>query len=189
MLTASAISSIEWLFEKSIHDNSVFSPADRCVVTFLSDKAPAVNDDNHLVLINISSYAFRIVALFSFNKDGAMAAHFSRKSHNPEKTLCDQLLLDTYSELVNMICGAVNQGLRNEFRHVALSTPFVLASSCVQYISMLNFAMTKSINVVINESVNFDVIVGVCVDNNNILDFHIDRSEQQNISSGEIELF
>jgi len=189
MLTASAISSIEWLFEKSIHDNSVFSPADHCVVTFLSDKAPAVNDDNHLVLINISSYAFRIVALFSFNKDAATAAHFSRKSHDSEKTLCDQLLLDSYSELVNLICGAVNQGLRNEFRHVALSTPFVLASSCVQYVSMLNFSMTKSINVVINESVDFSVIVGVCVDNNNILDFHIDRSEQQNISSGEIELF
>ena len=189
MLTARAISSIEWLFEKSIHDNSVFSPTDRCVVTSLSEKAPAIDDDKHLVLINISSYAFRIVALFSFNNNAATAAHFSKISHNTDKTLCDQLLLDTYSELVNLICGAVNQRLRNEFRHVALSTPFVLAISCVQYISMLNFSMTRSINVVINESVDFNVIVGVCVDNNTVLDFDIDRAEQQDISCGEIELF
>lgn len=189
MLTARAISSIEWLFEKSIHDNSVFSPTDRCVITSLPDKAPTVDDDRHLVLINISSYAFRIVALFSFSKNAATAAHFSKISHNADKTLCDQLLLDTYSELVNLICGAVNQRLRYEFRHVALSTPFALASSCAQYVSMLNFSMTKSITVAINESASFNVIVGVCVDNNTVLDFDIDRAEPQDTSSGEIELF
>ena len=189
-ITQNAISSIEWLFQKSICDNSLAGQADRCVVTILADSAPIVgNTKRHLVLLNIASHEFRIVTMFHFGTDDATAAYFSAASRGSNKKLGEQILLDAYSELVNMICGGVNRGLRGEFRHIALSTPFVLEASCSKHVSALNCSMTRSIKVVINDSVSFDVIVGVSVAKGTTLDFKIDRMEQERTACGEMELF
>lgn len=191
MITANASASIDWLFEKAVRDNSVPDAGDRCVVTAKPETAaPVDGTDRQLVVLNISSYVFRIVALFDFDTGAATAAHLARLLRRHDKELEGQALLDAYAELVNMICGAVNRGLCAEFQHPGMSTPFLLETSCARYLSALAPTRVKSYEVVINDAVRFDFTVCICVANASTLDFTIDRTEKQELaSSGELELF
>lgn len=191
MITANASTSIDWLFEKSVRDNSVLDAGDRCIVTAKAEMAAPIDGANRqLVVLNISSYVFRLVALFDFATDAATVSHLARLSRSPDKALEGQALADAYAELVNMICGAVNRGLCAEFQHAGMSTPFLLETSCAHYLPALAPTRVKSYEVVINDAVRFDFTVCICVANASTLDFTIDRTEKQEVaSSGELELF
>lgn len=191
MISAKAITSIGWLFEQAIRENSVAGGQDRCVVTSrpLAAMPQADAAKRQLVVLNISSYVFRIVALFVFESDAATATHFARVLRSNQPQLQGQALLDAYAELTNMICGAVNRGLRADFRHSGMSTPFLLESSCADYVSILNPSHTHAYDVEINESVRFQLVVCSCVAASANLDFDIDRSTREEEVSGELELF
>ena len=188
MMTASATASMEWLFEKALRDNSVLGPEDNCAVRIMADMPPPVESaTRQLVVLNISSYVFRIVALFDFDTAAPTAAHFAKLVHRSE-TLEKQALLDAFGEFANRVCGEVNRGLSANFRHVGMSTPFALESTCLGYLSVLNPSQMSSFEVDINDALRFDVIICICVDSETSLDFHVDRSAQEEIS-GELELF
>ena len=191
MITAKASASIDWLFEKSVRDNSVLDAGDRCVITAKAEMAAPVDGaKRQLVVLNISSYLFRLVALFDFATDAATMAHLARLSRTPDKALEGQALSDAYAELVNMICGAANRGLCAELQHAGMSTPFLLESSCARYLAALAPTRVKTYEVVINDAVRFDFTVCICVAQASTLDFDIDRTEkQETASSGELELF
>jgi len=112
MINANTSTAIDWLFEKSVRDNSVPGPEDHCVVTRTTE-IPSTDEGakRKLVVLNISSYVFRIVALFDFDSDAATTAHLAKIARRTDQTLEGQALLDAYTEFVNMICGAVNRGL------------------------------------------------------------------------------
>lgn len=188
MISAGAIASIEWLFEKALQDNSILGPEDRCLVKLQAKGGATVGSAaHHLVVLNISSYVFRIVALFDFDTAAPTAAHFAKLVHRSE-TLEKQALLDAFGEFANRVCGEVNRGLSANFRHVGMSTPFALESTCLGYLSVLNPSQMSSFEVDINDALRFDVIICICVDSETSLDFHVDRSAQEEIS-GELELF
>ena len=187
MISAGAIASITWLFEKALLNNSVRSAADRCAVSFHADIVPD-NAPQRLITLNISSYLFRVVALFGFNRDAATVAYFARLMQRGDVMLEEKALLDALEEFANMVCGEVNRGLSASFRHVGMSTPFVLENGCLGHLAILKPAQTQTIKVVINDSVIFEVIVCTCVDAATTLDFRVDRAEQET-SSGELEMF
>ncbi len=191
MITASALSSIEWLFEKSVRENSCVDPEDSCVVISLPEVASISKLVNRkLVVLNLSSYIFRIVALIEFNSDVSTLEYMAKISRSPDKKLDDHALLDAYAEFVNMICGAVNRRLNAEFGHVGLSTPFFLDSACVSYLSLLNPTAIKSFEFVINGLAHFRLTACICVARDETLDFEIDQSDdQEDASSGELEFF
>jgi hypothetical protein len=188
MISASAIASIEWLFEKSLGSNSVLGPEDRCAVAF-QQALPDHGEEHCLIALNISSYAFRIVALFDFSMDAATKAHFARIMKRGDETLEGQALLDAFGEFTNMICGEVNRGLSTRFRHVGLSTPFVLENTCLSHASMLNPTHLRAIEVAVNDAVHFKIVLCVCVGSESPLDFDIERTEHQEIETGELEFF
>lgn len=190
MISANAVNSIEWLFDKAIRDNSTPEPDDRCTVEVKSGMSPLVESAAHrLVVLNISSYAFRIVALFDFGTDAATLAHLAKIMHRGDETFERQALLDAFGEFTNRVCGEVNRGLTANFRHSGMSTPFILANSCLSYLSVLEPSQVRSFEVAINDTVRFEAIVCICVDSETSLDFQIDRSAQEETSSGELELF
>ncbi len=190
MISSNASASLEWLFEKSLRDNVVHDPADSCVVTFFSGVAPQdAKKQRRLVALNISSYLFRIVTLFGFDADAATAAQFARIMRRSDELLEGQALLDAFEEFANMVCGEVNRGLAATFRHVGMSTPFVLENSCLNYLTILQPSQVQTLRVAINDAVNLDVVVCICLDSETDLDFRIDRSEQVEASSGELEMF
>lgn len=190
MISPKAAASIAWLFERALRENSVAGPQDQCLVTRRPPAAlPGDDAKKQLVVLSISSYVFRIVALFVFDTNPQTAAHFAKLARSTNPHLQGQALSDAYAELVNMICGAVNRGLRADFRHSGMSTPFVLESSCAQYVSILNPSQTHAFEVVVNDGVRFQLIVCTCVAGGANLDFDVDRSAQEEEVSGELELF
>jgi hypothetical protein len=189
MITPDAIAAIHWLFEKSIRDHSLSGPDDLCEVAVLPDVTYSAGVNRHLVALTISSYLFRIVALFDFGQDSATLAHLAKLTHSSESALEGQALDDAYAELVNMICGGVNRGLSAVFRHSGMSTPFVLESTCAGYLKILEPTRCSTFRVTINGSVRFDLLLSICLASDTTLDFSIDRDEAEGSAAGELELF
>jgi hypothetical protein len=190
MISASATASIEWLFEKALRDNSILGPEDACVVRIKADMPPPVESaTRRLVVLNIASYVFRIVALFDFDTNAATLAHLARIMRRGDEILDGRALLDAFGEFVNRVCGEVNRGLSANFRHAGMSTPFILEHTCLGYLSILKPSHVSSFEVTVNDAARFDVIVCICVDSETSLDFHVDRSAQEDAASGELELF
>ena len=189
MVSQGSITGIEWLFEKAVRDNSVSSSEDACVVSKLAAGKPVqVTTNQHLVVLTISTYLFRIVALFQFTNDAATRAHMAQLAKSQTGEIDEQTLKDTYSELVNMVCGAVNRGLGVPFPHIGLSTPFTLESSCSNYVSALEPEYSQRFEVLLNDSVRFNLTLCLCVGSGVSLDFMVDTYEQEE-ESGELELF
>ncbi|CAK0753739.1 conserved hypothetical protein [Gammaproteobacteria bacterium] len=190
MISANVLSSLEWLFEKSIRGNSIQGPEDTCVVTFQSGASSPTETARHrLVVLNISSYIFRIVTLFDLDTDAATVSHLAKIMRRGNEILVDKSLLDAFGEFANIICGEVNRELSMKFRHIGMSTPFFLEYSCLPYVSILKPLHVCSAEVNINDSVHFRVVICICVDNEANLDFDIDRTEQPTVSTGSLELF
>jgi len=190
MISANAVASIEWLFEKALRDNNIPGPEDNCVVRVKAHMPPTDTSTTHrLVVLNISSYVFRIVALFDFDTDAATVAHLSKIMSRGDEIHEERVLLDTVGEFANRICGEVNRGLSASFRHVGMSTPFILEETCLSYLSILKPSQVRMFEVAINDAVRFEVIVCICVDSETSLDFQTDRSVHEETSSGELELF
>lgn len=190
MITQSAIAGIEWLFEKAVRENSVSGPEDSCSLSKLAvAKEVKDNEKQHLVVLTISSYLFRIVALFQFNKDQATIEHMARLSRSQTPELDEQALVDAYAELVNMVCGAVNRGLGTPFPHIGMSTPYALESSCANYMAALQPQYTQHYEVSVGDSVRFNLSLCLCAGADTSLDFRIDTYEAEEEASGELELF
>jgi len=200
MISANAEASIERLFENAIRGNAAL-PDDRCRIDWRDGRAAAAsagngagnetNDANNrrrLVALTVSTYLFRIVALFDFGGDPATAAHLARLSRSGKAVLAGQELHDACNELGNVICGEVNRGLSSRFRHAGMSTPFVLEGSCIEHLESLAPSAVWRAEVTVNDEVRFVADVCLCAGRDADLDFHIEP-EQQLETAGELELF
>ncbi len=184
MISVNASTAIEKLFENAVHENAFCTPEEHCVVARHGGVIQLGADPkNPLVVLNISSYIFRIVALFEFDTDSAMVERLARITRSRDKQLVGQALLDAYAELANMICGTVNRSLCQQFRHAGMSTPYVLENSCSQYLAMLKPAQTQQFEVAINASRWFKLAVCTCVANDTTLDFSLNTAVQLGVVS------
>lgn len=189
MISRDARESIEWLFDKAIREHSVKTSSDSCEIHPHAGRDTAGSGSSaHLVVLNISSYLFRIVALFEFERDGGMRAHLAGLLGLDEQKLDEHALFDAYAEFVNMVCGAVNRGLSARF-HAGMSTPFFLESACVDHLAILHPTAIMALGVNLNGAARFRLTLCVQVAGNETLDFRLDRQEQQLESSGELEFF
>lgn len=190
MITEQALSSIEWLFERSVHENSLVDAEDTCTVNSLADASSAIAPENAiLVALNIASYAFRIVILTEFKHDHSTIALLAKILKRPENELEGQVLHDACAEFVNILCGTVNRKLCTEFKHIGMSTPFFIDAACASYLSVLNPAAIRSLAFRINESAQFKLLLCVCVDKASSIDFSIDRTVDEDVATGALELF
>jgi hypothetical protein len=190
MISANAVAAIRHLFEQSLREHCTGGAEDKCLITNSIETGPAEAGDRHqVVVLNISSYAFRIVILFQFNEDVATAAHLAKISHRVGKSLEGQALLDAYSEFVNLICGKVNRDLGKAIFHSGLSTPFFLESTCARYLSILKPTQTHIIDAVVNNDVHFSLTICICTAPDVSIDFQVDQSTQVETTTGEMEMF
>ncbi len=190
MMSSNAVAAIRRLFEQSLRENCISGPNDECLISDSSGMAPFAERDQHqVVVLNISSYAFRIVALFEFNEDAETSAHLARISHREVRSLQRQDLLDAYSEFVNLICGKVNRDLGKVIFHSGLSTPFFLESTCAQYLSVLKPSNTHILDAVVNHKVHFRLTVCICAADDISIDFQVDQTAHEETTTGEMEMF
>ncbi|SFN05171.1 hypothetical protein SAMN05660284_00403 [Formivibrio citricus] len=189
MIGANAGVALEKLFERAILDNAATGAEQRCAVA--RNHGVAVQDkaaNRPLVVLNISSYLFRIVALFEFGTDARAIEQLARATRSPAK-LEGQALRDACAEFANMLCGAVNRSLCKQFRHVGMSTPFVLENTCAQYLAMLEPSLTQSFTVSVDGAEWFGLTVCTCTADGIALDFSADEVVQEEAMSGELEFF
>lgn len=189
MISQSAKAGIEWLFEKAVRANSVCEGDSCTVVKIATEAALSTKINQQLVVLTISSYVFRIVALFQFNDDAVTNEHMVRMTRSQIPDLDAQALTDAYSELVNMVCGAVNRGLGAPFPHIGMSTPYMLESSCANYAAALEPQYLQRYEVAINDAMRFNLTICLCAGADTSLDFRIDTYEAEDESAGELEMF
>ena len=189
MMSANAGAALDWIFERAVYETISLGPEDRCAVKKITGKRERGADSSRqLIVLNISSYVFRIVALFEFELNAQTRAHLARIARSNAGQLSEQALLDACAELVNMICGSANRKL-GESCLAGMSTPFFLESSCAHHLSMLNPVHEQSFGVEINESVLFYFTLCVCAAGDVEVDFNVDRTIQEVASQGALELF
>ncbi|GGP23101.1 hypothetical protein [Silvimonas iriomotensis] len=186
MFTPGAVTAISQLFENALIEHGRSNPQEEVEV-----ERVAMMDEGtgHLVVLNISSYLFRIVAVFEFGTDEASCAHMARLTRSAAPRLEGQALHDACSELVNMICGAVNRNLCTGFRHVGMSTPFVLERNCRDYLSGINPDGIVSFTATVNRDMQFGLTLCFCADRTAQVDFVLPRVMEVVADAGELELF
>ncbi|GAB7128188.1 hypothetical protein JCM19000A_26950 [Silvimonas sp. JCM 19000] len=187
MFSQSALENIYTLFEQSIHDNAIASADDVCVVerTAWPDTS---GRPGHAVVLNISSYLFRIIALFDFEADRATGTHLALRGRSAN-ALEGQALVDVLGELVNMICGSVNRSLCVAFRHAAMSTPFVLERHCARYINEIAPTAQQTFAITLNDAVRFGLTLSLCAAPDSDIDFRLAPAPVEEAVAGELEFF
>jgi hypothetical protein len=186
MLSARAVAAIERLFERSIVENVDPQRLGGCrVLRDESIESGGPDEARRLVAVGISSYLFRIVALFDFGTDPATLDHLL----DPSKAQAPggQMLDDACAELANMICGSVNRTLAQSFRHSGMSTPAFLESGCSQFVGMLRPELRRSFAVSTAGGMRFQLTVASSAYGS--VDFDLDDEAPEDHCAGELELF
>lgn len=130
------------------------------------------------VVLTISSMQFRLLLLLHFDDDAGMRDYYARDASRP--------VADTFMEVANLCCGAMNQQLTEHFPDLGMSTPYTLNSQCVPYLAELKPDHVASYDVSINGSVQIGATLCVCT--GAPLDFVADETVSAD-SGGELELF
>ncbi len=195
MISVQSIQSFNRLYQSALHNNCRRTPDDSFSVNagtnnpLLKDNNPAVS--NHLLVLSVSSYLFRIITFFDFKKDVA-TEHYFKSNYIPgteAALVSEHALLDAFSEFSNMVCGEVNRGLAPHFKHVGMSTPFSIAPGCLPFIATLKQARILSFQVTINSDIEFTVTSCICADPSATIDFLIHENHLASVSTGDLELF
>ena len=192
MITPRASSTLSCMFETAIRDNCLTGPQDNCRILPLPNLMQddeALDPSHRLIVLNIASYTFRMVAVFDFATDAATLTHLAQIVRSDISNLHGQVLNDALAEFVNMICGSVNRGLCAQQQHVGMSTPFVLESSCARYLSILAPDQIQRHTASINEAMNFQFWLCISTARETTLDFEVIRHQPEAVTGGELELF
>lgn len=166
-------------FRRAACDALVRDPSDTCTVEPLkAGPAETPQEGVTLFVITISSFAFRLLALFQIDADGAARQYFQRNRSEP--------LDEAFAEVTNMCCGALNRELSSHFEHLAMSTPFRLSSQCLAYLDDLRPHYLARYVVTINAAVRVQCALCICC--SGPVDFAI-TDQSAGVQGGELEMF
>jgi hypothetical protein len=135
--------------------------------------------DNKVVVLTISSIAFRLLLILQVNEDRATVDYYT-------KDAAERPFHEVFQEVCNLCCGAINQELLRYFPDLGMSTPYMLSARCLPYLEGLKPELLETWSVTINDSVQLAATVCVCA--HAPLDFMADVSVAED-TSGELELF
>lgn len=138
-----------------------------------------VKRHQHVAVLTISAMSFRLLLLLHFDEDEATAAYFDAGAD-------DKPFRETFLELSNLCCGAMNQELLRYFPDLGMSTPYVLSARCVPHLVQLNPNHLASWQITLDDAASVDATLCICA--HAPLDFVADVSEAED-ASGELELF
>ena len=143
--------------------------------------------ENKIVILTVSSYLFRAMAILYFKPDAATRAWFDRNAEEGAPALADAEFYDRVAECGNVCCGALNRELGAFFPHVGMSTPNIIDKDCMQYAGLLACSLTKHYEVVLEGGPT--LFASLCVADYGLVDFHVDPSAEAAVDTGELELF
>ena len=143
--------------------------------------------ENKIVILTVSSYLFRLMAILHFKPDAATRAWFARDVEEGAPALPDDEFYDRVAECGNVCCGALNRELGAFFPHVGMSTPNIIDKDCMRYADLLACSLTKHYEIVLEGGPT--LFATLCVADYGLVDFHVDPSSEAAVDTGELELF
>lgn len=179
MISQQAKESIERIFQQSARTRLPAHAGDTCEITaldaHLANKALA----SHIVVLTISSIAFRFLLVLHFDDDQTTRDYYLRDAE-------DRSLAEALMEVGNLCCGAINQQLVEYFPDLGMSTPYQLNGACVPYLTELKPEYLAAFRVTIGANVQIGATLCVCA--SAPVDFVAHAAEVEE-SGGELELF
>jgi len=145
------------------------------------------NKDKKIVILTVSSYLFRALAIIYFKPDAATRAYFNRTAEEGAPELSDEEFYDRVSECGNVCVGALNRDLGPFFPHVGMSTPNIIDKDCMQYVDLLGCGLVKHYKVVLAGELTMHATL--CVADYGLVDFHVDPAVEVEVDTGELEMF
>ena len=145
------------------------------------------NKDKKIVILTVSSYLFRALAILYFKPDAATRAYFNRNAEEGAPDLSDEEFYDRVSECGNVCVGALNRDLGPFFPHVGMSTPNIIDKDCMQYVDLLGCGLVKHYKVVLAGELTMHATL--CVADYGLVDFHVDPAVEVEVDTGELEMF
>lgn len=139
----------------------------------------------NLVVLTVSSYAFRLIFLLHFSLDEKTKSHFSSGSNAASSDTAEREFLDAIRECGNICCGNLNRDLVRVFPHVGMSTPIIIDARSAAYLAKLGDGYLEHVEVAIASGPTFHV--SLCVNEFDDLDFELNSDEEE--ITGELKMF
>lgn len=143
--------------------------------------------ERKIVILTVSSYLFRAMAILYFKPDAATRAYFNRNADEGAPALGDDEFYDRVAECGNVVVGALNRDLGAYFPHVGMSTPNIIDKDCMQYVGLLGCDLVKHYKVVLDGELT--MYASLCVADYGTVDFHVDPTVEVEVDTGELEMF
>ena len=145
-----------------------------------------------IVVLTVSSYLFRLLAILYFKDDAATRAFFATQGgggDGPVPELSEQEFIDRICESGNMICGSLNRDLGRHFPHVGMSTPNVIDRDCMRYVDLLGCGLKR--HYLLSLPGDLTMYASLCVSDYGTVDFHVEpaAAQDEDVSTGELEFF
>ena len=179
MISEQARKSVDLLFANAARANLAMVPGDSVEILPLPASSPIEPPEESLVVLTIASYRFRLLTIFHVDPKGAVASYFKRSEG-------EQPFFEVFGEVGNMCCGAMNRELGKHFLHLGMSTPDVLARTCLPFLAELNPGYLSRHRIEINSTVTLHATLCLCAYGD--IDFRVDAAATVE-STGELELF
>jgi len=155
VLTEQAKRNVEQAFHRALQTNLIRTSDDVCSITPLVGAGLREHAAESILVITISSFAFRLLALFHLARNPATRAYYVGSATG-------QSLNEAFCEVANMCCGALNRELSQQFPHLAMSIPYTLSSQCLAFMGELNPQYLTTCAIRINEAVQLEASLCVC---------------------------
>ena len=132
-------------FRRAAAATLIRSAGDVCDIKAAKGVESELRTESPLLLITISSFVFRLVAIFQISGNEATRQYYagSGPALAPE---------ETFTEVVNLCCGALSRELAAQFKHLAMSIPYRLESSCLTFLGELKAGLTATYEITINDA-------------------------------------
>jgi hypothetical protein len=140
-----------------------------------------------IVVLTVSSYLFRLMAILYFTPDAATRACFARAAGASAPELADEAFHDRVAECGNVCCGTLNRELARHFPHVGMSTPNIIDRDCMRYVDLLGCGLMRHYRLALADGPTMHA--SLCVADFGLVDFHADASVDEDVSAGELEMF
>lgn len=183
MISVGAAWALEQMLEQGLKAALRADAADALSMTELTDTVQITTQ--RIVVLSVSSYAFRLVVMIHFTPDEATRAHFARINRLAPEAMDNQVFTDAINECGNVCCGTINRDLARTFRHVGMSTPNTLDRQCLRYLSKLGGSHERHFAIDTPGGASF--FASLCMTAFERLDFDVDTQADE--SSGELEMF
>jgi hypothetical protein len=179
VISEKARDSFERIFFEAVRSRLPARSGDTCAFTPLGSDAHDATPGTEVVVLTISSMVFRLLLILHFNDDERTRDYYVEDA-------AERTLTEAFMEVSNLCCGAMNQQLVDYFPDLGMSTPYVLSSQCVPYLSELKPDFVRSYVISVNDSLQLGATLCVC--SKAPIDFTANVADLAE-STGELELF